>query len=1087
MVDIIQKLAVTSVSRVSVPITEGETKLESDEYFFATDVICEGPVEGLVDKEGNLLKYIPINTSNDIVLGKGLYYNDVPLIDTKLKKLNFNATDFHIFYGNEFENIGEYPSTIYRYSQALYLNENDFGTRFNLWTAPRDGLFAFSKTDDQYSIVTPPDSFRDKIVNLFSLGSSFDGLVSTLDQAKSSCLEFSHKIVNKYTDQLGVQIRIDQLFRSDDGTTGNLQMLLAVELSQDYSSDRTFIIYQKDGVSKAGFVDEITINLNLDAETSNNYYVKVYCLNQKIQPKDVSQFISLSVSAIVERVKSRGTFAYPFTACIRTGVSSRHFKQDPARTFDLKLLKIKVPSNYDSEAKEYTGNWNGVFDSFLRWTDNPAWIFYDICTNSRYGVGNGNIIEKDLNKWELYKISKYCDELVKTSYPKAFSEDSFYVIPSPDEKDPNVIYIEKKGRTLETFKTQYPPVLEASKYAKNNGGACNSIIYLYDWKNGSGDISNNCKKIIWSVEDTGGAGFRVKLINDFGPRKALEKEPSGDLFSKYVDSFTINASSNNALSYIISRSESNTENGAKSFILQWYADNFSKNTYVNNIINTSVFNSAVSGSEIKGSCSPRTLNYRDALEPRFCANIYIDNETECLKLLNDIASTFRGLTYYKNELITTTIDVEKPISYIFNNSNVKGGLFSYANGSLDGNYTVAKILYKDKYQNHTEQVEIVEDSKLKHDYGIIMKEILGFGVTSKDQARRIGEWLLLTNRFENQTVTFTTDLQGLLLKPSDVIQIQDQFKNNSTLQGRVTSVNYTDSFITVDRKLNLNLTGQKIKFIFDHPVLTNDDLNNKTEVSDSDIAKTNRLSVVELQILRIENNTNRVYFDTSYNFQFFNRIINTTPFIIEDINTNTDTLYKIVSISEVEQNEYSLFCIKHDNAKYDFLDNNQFSVNTTNLNNTISFSDAQTIKEITLPSFGSAYFQTKNYSLSQVSALNVDYTFNENKSSLSYNALQNYVVLTLDFPAMISDLTTSGNSAYSAAVSDVLKNGGGILCKINFRNQSIKFTVSFTSNKQIRVFLGRYDGANIGGQSLVSPISGIKLYLYNNNKQIIEV
>ena len=259
--------------------------------------------------------------------------------------------------------------------------------------------------------------------------------------------------------------------------------------------------------------------------------------------------------------------------------------------------------------------------------------------------------------------------------------------------------------------------------------------------------------------------------------------------------------------------------------------------YVSNIVNTSVFSSQITGNNILGKCSPRTLNYRDALEPRFCANIYIDNETECLKLLNDISSIFRGLTYYKNQLITATIDVQKPISYVFNNSNVKSGVFSYSNGSLDGNYTVAKVLYKDKYQNFTEQVEIVEDSKLKHDYGIIMKEILGFGVTSKDQARRIGEWMLLTNRFENQTVTFTTDLQGLLLKPSDVIQIQDQFKNNSTLQGRVTSVDYTNNFITVDRKLNLNLTGKKIKFIFDNPILTNEDLDSKTEVTDSDLAK----------------------------------------------------------------------------------------------------------------------------------------------------------------------------------------------------------------------------------------------------------
>ena len=121
-------------------------------------------------------------------------------------------------------------------------------------------------------------------------------------------------------------------------------------------------------------------------------------------------------------------------------------------------------------------------------------------------------------------------------------------------------------------------------------------------------------------------------------------------------------------------------------------------------------------------------------------------------------------------------------SYIFNNSNVKDGHFSYSSGSVDGSYSVAKVVYRDKYSNYDQQVEIVEDSYLINIYGISTKEILGFGITSRDQARRIGEWLLATNRFENQTVTFTTDLQGLMLKPSDVIQIEDQYKNNFVLQ-----------------------------------------------------------------------------------------------------------------------------------------------------------------------------------------------------------------------------------------------------------------------------------------------------------------
>ena len=124
-------------------------------------------------------------------------------------------------------------------------------------------------------------------------------------------------------------------------------------------------------------------------------------------------------------------------------------------------------------------------------------------------------------------------------------------------------------------------------------------------------------------------------------------------------------------------------------------------------------------------------------------------------------------------------------------------------------------MFRDKYLNYDQQVEIVEDSLMVNKYGIVTKEILGFGITSRHQARRIGEWLLATNRFENQTVNFITDLQGLILKPSDVIQIEDEFKNNSVLQGRVTSINYSDKYITVDRKINLTSTGEIIKFLAD--------------------------------------------------------------------------------------------------------------------------------------------------------------------------------------------------------------------------------------------------------------------------------
>jgi hypothetical protein len=467
----------------------------------------------------------------------------------------------------------------------------------------------------------------------------------------------------------------------------------------------------------------------------------------------------------------------------------------------------------------------------------------------------------------------------------------------------------------------------------------------------------------------------------------------------------------------------------------------------------------------------------------------IDNETEFLKLLNDISSVFRGLTYYKNNFITATIDVEKPVSYLFNNSNVKDGSFSYSSGSMDGNYSVAKVMYRDKYLNYDQQVEIVEDSLLVNAYGIVTKEILGFGITSRDQARRIGQWLLATNRFENQTVSFVTDLQGLILKPSDVIQIEDQFKSNSILQGRVTSVNYADKYITVDRKINLNSTGELIKFISNIEGKTISSLNEQATVSDDDIDNLNLGDVIELKIDRIENNTNRIYFNENYKFYNFIKIISSTPFIIENSKSNSGpNLYKIISISETSNNEYALFCIKHEKVKYEILTKNSYQKNSVFVDNAISYADSDILKEVDLSGLAN-YYTVDPYSINEVNALAVDYSFNENQTSLIYKSQKEYYVLNLkifDIFNYINTKSSTGSDAekkYYGYIQDTLNKKGGLLFKINLRNQSLKFKIQDASQSNKRIFLGKFASS----VNIVTATTGIRIYLFDKNNKIIEV
>ncbi len=100
---------------------------------------------------------------------------------------------------------------------------------------------------------------------------------------------------------------------------------------------------------------------------------------------------------------------YPNTALMYYRIAAAEFSSIPRRRAEWKLLIVRVPTNYDPVTRLYDGVWDGSFKN--AWTDNPAWCFYDICTSGRYGVGN-YLSAAEVDKWALYAIGKYCDELV---------------------------------------------------------------------------------------------------------------------------------------------------------------------------------------------------------------------------------------------------------------------------------------------------------------------------------------------------------------------------------------------------------------------------------------------------------------------------------------------------------------------------------------------------------------------------------------------------------------------------------------------------------------------------------------------------
>ncbi|MEF3816042.1 phage tail protein [Acinetobacter baumannii] len=131
---------------------------------------------------------------------------------------------------------------------------------------------------------------------------------------------------------------------------------------------------------------------------------------RRITPNSTSEYISdkMYVKAVTEVIDAK--LRYPNTALVSLQYDAETFGGSVAKlAVDLKGVKIKVPTNYNPETREYVGMWDGTFKR--AYSNNPAWIYYDLCTSKRYGIGE-RITDGMLDKWSLYRLAQYCDELV---------------------------------------------------------------------------------------------------------------------------------------------------------------------------------------------------------------------------------------------------------------------------------------------------------------------------------------------------------------------------------------------------------------------------------------------------------------------------------------------------------------------------------------------------------------------------------------------------------------------------------------------------------------------------------------------------
>ncbi|WP_336579409.1 phage tail protein [Alcaligenes sp. CHO6] len=200
--------------------------------------------------------------------------------------------------------------------------------------------------------------------------------------------------------------------------------------------------------------------------------------------------------------------------------------------------------------------------------------------------------------------------------------------------------------------------------------------------------------------------------------------------------------------------------------------------------------------QIARYCDELVPDGKGGTEPRFSCNVYLQDKAEAWKVLQDLASVFRGMAYYAHGSVLAVADMPRDAVYTYSNANVVDGQFNYTGSGLKTRYTVALVSWNDETDMGRAKVEVVEDPEGIARYGVRQVELTAFGCTSQGQAQRIGRSALFTSRMETESVTFAVGLSGTLAQPGQVIEIADAHLAGRRIGGLIKSA--TTNAVTLD-------------------------------------------------------------------------------------------------------------------------------------------------------------------------------------------------------------------------------------------------------------------------------------------------
>lgn len=220
----------------------------------------------------------------------------------------------------------------------------------------------------------------------------------------SSATAWTRTFTNTQLSAVRLRLKWPSLFKQeDDGDLVGYSVNYAIDLQTDGGTWQTVLNTSVTGKTTSGYERSHRIDL---PQAGSTWTIRLRKITSDANSAKIGDTMTLQSFTEVIDAKLR----YPNTALLYIEFDSSQFNGSiPQISCEPRGRVIRVPDTYDPETRTYSGTWTGAFK--WAWTDNPAWIFYDLVVSDRFGLGN-RLTAANIDKWTLYQVAQYCDQMV---------------------------------------------------------------------------------------------------------------------------------------------------------------------------------------------------------------------------------------------------------------------------------------------------------------------------------------------------------------------------------------------------------------------------------------------------------------------------------------------------------------------------------------------------------------------------------------------------------------------------------------------------------------------------------------------------